>query len=334
MALSEQDQRRIIQQESTWTDSAFGGIDLSAYPALNELPPERSRDDGRFARDWRDTALSASASALRKFVADPDVEALERVGAETGHEDYRAEVRDRREETTAAAFKRACPSYLPTTRNYELIAQTLSFNALSDSQQEGTIEEQVAALIDGGHWTVTNLTACYSALNAEGLLDVAAGSARNLSTAERLKVTRLAQAWHVDQAIGEYLRCALDNEEVTLDMVNDPDHRQVCDEAVWNVFADITYDYVPTPEREAYLLRHCAGRPITLPLLQSAWSACRANEQRHQRGELLNSCQNPQAPETPTNLDALSDDAVTDLYHRSLKTYADQFRRGGPGVLA
>ena len=57
---------------------------------------------------------------------------------------------------------------------------------------------------------MANLTACYHALNAEGLVDVAAGSARNLSTAERLKVTRVAQAGHVDQAIGEYLRCALD----------------------------------------------------------------------------------------------------------------------------
>jgi hypothetical protein len=46
-----------------------------------------------------------------------------------------------------------------------------------------------------------------------------------------------------------------------------------------------SYDYVPTPEREAYLERHCAGRPITLPLLQSAWSACQANEKRHERGE-------------------------------------------------
>jgi hypothetical protein len=211
----------------------------------------------------------------------------------------------------------------------------LSFNALSSSQQEGTLDEQVADLIDGGFWTVGNLTATFLALRAEGLLEVEAGSTRNLSTAERLKVTRLAQAGHVDQAIGEYLRCALDDEDVTLDMVNDPDYRQICDEAVWSVFADITYDYVPTPEREAYLQRHCAGRPITLPLLQSAWSACQVNEKRHERGELLGQFQRPEdtPPPSERELNAMSDSEVDRLFHASLKEYANSFRRG-TGVVA
>jgi hypothetical protein len=120
-----------------------------------------------------------------------------------------------------------------------------------------------------------------------------------------------------------------------MDLVTNPDYRQICDEAVWHVFADITYDYVPTPEREAYLQRHCAGRPITLPLLQSAWSACQANEQRHQRGELLGQFQREDTPPpSAKEIDALDDAAIDDLFHKSLKTYAAQFRRGGPGVLA
>jgi hypothetical protein len=166
------------------------------------------------------------------------------------------------------------------------------------------------------------------------LLEVPMGSTRNLSSAERLRVTRLAQSGRVDAAIGEYLKCALDGEEPGMELLDDPVYREVCDDAVWYVFADITNDYVPTPEREAYIQRHCAGRPITLALLQSAWKACQVNEQRHQRGELLDQYQRPQdAPTTPANLDALSDDAVDDLYHRSLRAYADSFRRA-PGVLA
>jgi hypothetical protein len=116
MAPSEQDQRKIIEQESAWTDSAFGGIDLSQFPNLQPPPPTQSKDDGRFARDWRDTALSASATALRKFVSDPDTESLERVGNEIGNEGLRDEVRQRKGESIAAAFKRACPAYLPTIR--------------------------------------------------------------------------------------------------------------------------------------------------------------------------------------------------------------------------
>jgi hypothetical protein len=160
------------------------------------------------------------------------------------------------------------------------------------------------------------------------------GSTRELSTTERLRVTRMAQAGRVDAAIGEYLKCALDGEEPGMDLLDDPVYRQVCDDAVWYVFADITNDYVPSAEREAYIQRHCAGRPITLALLQSAWTACQQNEQRHQRGELLDQYQrHEELPTTPANLDALSDDAVDDLYHRSLRAYADSFRRG-PGVLA
>ena len=169
-------------------------------------------------------------------MSEPDSESLERVGAEIGHEGFRDEVRQRRGETIAEQFKRANPDYIPTHHNYQVVASTLAFNALPASEQNGTTDDIVAALIDSGHWTVGNLTAFYHALNAEGLLDVPAGSARNLSTAERLKVTRLAQAGHVDQAIREYLKCALDGEEPDIEMLNNPAYTEVCNDACYAVF--------------------------------------------------------------------------------------------------
>jgi hypothetical protein len=78
------------------------------------------------------------------------------------------------------------------------------------------------------------------------LLDVPAGSSRSLSTAERLKVMRMAQSGRVDQAIGEYLKYALVDEEPTLDMVTDPSYRSLCDEAVLYVFETAEVDYSPT----------------------------------------------------------------------------------------
>src|SRR5579871_2653864 len=77
MTLSPADQNRIIDPESAWLDSNFAGIDLSQFPSLQPLPPETSRDDGRFAKDWRDTPFSASADALRSFVSNPDADAME-----------------------------------------------------------------------------------------------------------------------------------------------------------------------------------------------------------------------------------------------------------------
>lgn len=331
MALSAAEQRRIIEQESAWIDDgSFGRLDLSAFPALQPPPPPEQHDD-RFAKDWRDTGLSRDASALRQFVSDPDADALERAGRETGDPNFREEVRDRKGELIAQQFKRACPDYIPTQHNFDLMTGTLAFNALSAAQQDCDTEDQVAALIDGEFWTVPNLIACYNALTREGLLDVPAGTARNLSERERLRVARLAQAGRADDAIGEYLRCALDGEEPTIEMVQDPAYRTVCNDAVLTVFEEITLDYVPTPERQRYLLRHCGNRPLTLALLQQAWRACQANEQRHERGELLEQYQRPQDQPNERELNDLSDAAVENLYRASLREYVKSIK--GPGAL-
>jgi hypothetical protein len=189
----------------------FAPLDLSQFVDFQE-PPAPEAHDGRFSRHWTDTPLNASAAALRNFVSDPPLDVLDRVGQETGNAGFRSEVRDRKGETVAGSFKRANPEYLPTDNNYRLMATTLAFNA--GIQQDGDLRDIVDDLIDAGFWTVQNLAATYRALDAEGMLDVPAGSARKLSTAERLRVTRLAQSGRVDQAIGEYLKCALDGEEL------------------------------------------------------------------------------------------------------------------------
>jgi hypothetical protein len=71
MTMTPAEQQRIIQQESAWIDAdQFAPLDLSQFPALAPPPPPDSHDD-RWSKDWRDTALSASAAALRKFVEEP-----------------------------------------------------------------------------------------------------------------------------------------------------------------------------------------------------------------------------------------------------------------------
>jgi hypothetical protein len=325
MTLTPAQQKAIIAN-----DGKFASLDLSGFPSLNELP-ETFRDDGRFARDWRDTS---SATALREFVSSPDNETLRRIGEETGNTGIIDEVRQRKGESVCARFKAANPGYLPTSNNYATVVETLAFNALSPADQEGSVDEQVAALIDLGFWTEQNLTATFHALTAEGLLDVPLGSTRELSTAERLRVTRMAQAGRVDAAIGEYLKCALDGEEPDLDMLNDPDYLEACNAAVYSVFSDITLDYNPSPEHQSYLMRYAGSRPLTLPLLQQAWVSCQATEQRYQRGELLDQYQRQDTqPPSLKEIDALDDASVEKLYHGALKEYVNSFRRPN-GVLA
>ncbi len=321
MPLTKQEQRAIIDA----VDPAFAQLDLSAFPSLQE-PPQPSRDDDRFAKDWRDNALSGSATALRAFVSNPDNETLERVGRETGNEDFVDEIRQRRGELVVQQFRQLCPDYIPCQDSFENLVKTLSFNALSHSQQDEDTDDQVNLLIDGGYFTPENLAACFKALSREGLMPVPRGTARNLSSSERLRVSRLAQSGRIDDAIGFYLECALPDEEPTLELINDPAYRDVCDSACWAVWEEIALDYVPTPQREAFLRRHVGGRPITIPLLQSAWAACQKNEEGHSRSELLGQIEHPET-QPVTTIDELSDAAVDDLYRGSLRAYAQTFRR-------
>lgn len=62
-----------------------------------------------------------------------------------------------------------------------------------------------------------------------------------------------------------------------MDMINDPRYRDVCDSAVWEVWENVTHAY--TPEREAFIRRHCGNRPITVPLLNAAWDALKSARQ-------------------------------------------------------
>lgn len=327
--MTPEQQKQIISQESAWVDQSFGQLDLSAFPALQPHPPETSRDDGRFARAYGDTALKRSAQDLRDFVSNPDLDAMQ----ETGSEMLLRDVRDQRAEKVVLEFKRANPEYLPTQANYEAITATLSFNALPESDQHGDSDDIVDRLIAGGYWTIGNLEACYRELNRQGLLDVPAGEPRNLSERERLRVSRMAQAGRIEEAIGEYLRCSLDGDEPTLELVNDPKYRGLCDDAVYTVWEETQLDFVPTGSRKAYLLRFAGNRPLTIPLLREAWKSCMASERRSERGQLLNSIeQQQQTPPTPAEIDNLKDDEVERLYHQSLKAYAETFKRA-PGVI-
>jgi hypothetical protein len=301
------------------------------FPALSELPPEEKHDD-RFAKNWTDSGLNRSASDLRAFVEDPDTEALTQVGTDTGDPGYLREVRERKGETVAQQFKRACPGYLPTSANLDAMVGTMSYNHLPSSQQGGDIEDQIDALVAAGAWTVAHLTGCYQALNREGLLQVPAGTARQLSSGEILDVSRVAQNGKQFEAIDRFLEYSLPDEDPGVEILTDPAYRDLLDTAVLYVWELAQEDYSPTAERREFIQNFAAGRPLTLTLVGSAWAACQEKEKTYERSSLLTSIQEPQQPERPANLDALSDEAVDDLYHRSLQAYARSIR--GAGVLA
>ena len=331
MGLTPQQQQRIIEQESAWIDSSFGGIDLSAYPALNPLP-DNDFHDPRFARDYRDTPFSRSAADLRKFLHNPDSEALQRAGTEIGNEELLDEVRDIRGGEIAHEFKQQTPDYLPSDRNYENIVELLAESLLH--RNDLMIEDAVSELVEHGHWTVANIKDAWQTLKREGAAELQPGTPRDLTTQERLHVIRIAQQGNVTLAIGQFLSYALDEEAPGINVAHDPRYRKICDRATLFCFEAAQTDYTPTPERREFLRRYCAGRPLTIAMLQQAWTACQRNESLHQRDELLGISQQRES-EAPshTGLDALDDRTVERLYHDSLRQYVKTVKRGS-GIMA
>jgi hypothetical protein len=327
--MTPEQQKRIISQE-TWDDQSFGQLDLSAFPDLNAPPPE-DKHDGQFAKHWTDTPFSNSD--LRRFIENPDTETLKRVADEIGHEQFVDEVRQRKGELVVQQFKRERPDYLPCSENTDRVTETMAFNFLPLNARDGDTDEIINRLIDANVWDLQHLCAVYDALEAEGLMVHPAGDPRPLTERERLRIARMAQAGRVDEAIGEYLRCALDGDEPSLDLVSDPKYRALCDDAVFAVFEETQLDFVPTGSRKAFLFRFAGNRPLTLPLLQQAWKACQQNERQHGRAALLNQIERKQqTPPTPAEIDELKDDEIETLYRESLRAYSETFR--APGILA
>jgi hypothetical protein len=318
MTLTPQQQLDNIARESeAWADSAFGGLDLSAYPNLAP-EPQPDRDEGRFAQPWESAPYARSAQALRAFVANPDEEAM----AETGNPAFGVDVRDRRAERIIEQFKAARPDYVMTDDNTETMVLTMAENFLPASEREGSTDELIDAMMRHQTWTATNLCVVYDELNSQGYLDVETGKPRNLSDSERLRVSRLAQSGNLEAALGLYLASALPDVEPSIELASDPDYRETCDQAVMDVWISARPDYVYSAERDYFLRRHAGSRPLTIPLLDSGWVALKAHEARRGRQELVNNLRSRAEPVTERGIDELGDSQLDELYHAALRERA------------
>lgn len=160
------------------------------------------------------------------------------------------------------------------------------------------------------------------------------GTARNLSERERLHVVRLAQSGNTQGAIDQFLGYALDEDSLSIDIIADPAYRGVLDTAVMFVFETATVDYVPNEERRSFLLHFAAGRPLTFPLLNQAWSTLKAREASYARTESLESAQRREfAPASLRQMDDMDDESFDRLYHNTLRAYSQSVRQPA-GIIA
>lgn len=95
-------------------------------------------------------------------------------------------MRNRKGELNVQQLKLVRPDYFLCDENAERMTQTMAYNFLPGSPQDGDTETLINRMIDAGVWDVPRLCACYDALEKEGLLEKPLGEPRNLTERERL----------------------------------------------------------------------------------------------------------------------------------------------------
>jgi len=107
--------------------------------------------------------------------------------------------------------------------------------------------------------------------------------------------------------------------------------RPVLEEAVCFCWENYRKDYSPTADRRRFLHEYCAGRFITVALLDAAWEQCKQAERDATRSGLFNQIGNGTAEtESPAeSLERLDDASIDNLYHRTLREYAKSAKLSG-----
>jgi hypothetical protein len=88
-------------------------------------------------------------------------------------------------------------------------------------------------------------------------------------------------------------------------------------------------DYSPTTDRRRFFRDYCAGRFVTVALLDAAWEECKRVETDATRSALFNQPENEgnaRTNDVPA-FDRLDDEGIADLYHRTLREYAQTVKR-------
>lgn len=200
-------------------------------------------------------------------------------------------------------------------------------------------------LVNQGYRTLANLEAAYRALDREGALEYPANQPRPLKASQRLRAEQLAANGDVLGGIVEYIKGRISEEagyEVAFTLADplafttDPSRRPILEEACWHCWEAYRKDYSPSPERRRFIRDYCAGRFVTVSLLDAAWEECKHAEQDALRSSLFSypdEAGETLQPRTPISFDRLEDSDIDDLYHRTLREYARQAKRES-GVLA
>ena len=336
--LDQKTKERITAEETArFMDTQFGQLDLSGFPDLNHPPTDTFELQDRHGFNRVDDAGLAGINQLKELLANPPREVMEELAKETNNPDLIYEVAQDRAEQVANEFRRRNPGYMKCDSNWRSIVETLAHNFLREDDLDA--EEAQDLLIIGGYWTVENLTAAYKALDRVGALEYPSNHARPLREAQRLRAAQLAANGDVLGGITEYVEGRLGEDagfqaafvlEDPLKFTTDPAIRPVLEEAVFFCWENYRKNYSPSPARRKFLHDYCAGRFVTVGLLDAAWDECKCVERDATRSSLLRQTEhngNSRSGDDAFTFERLDDAGIADLYHRTLREYAQSAKR-------
>jgi hypothetical protein len=340
--LDQETKERISTEESArFMDSHFGQLDMSGSPDFNHPPADTFELQDRHGFNRVDDAGLAGINQLKDLLANPPREVMEELAKETNNPDLIAELADERAEQVAHEFRRRTPGYLKRDANWRSMIETLAHNLLGGDDLEA--EEAQELLINGGYFTVENLTAAFRALDRVGALEYPPNHARPLKEAQRLRAAQLSANSDVLGGIVEYVKGRIGEDaafevafsfEDPLDFTTNPKNQPVLEGACYFCWEHYRKDYSPTNARCRFLRDYCAGRFVTVALLDAAWEECKRVERDATRSALFNQTENEGnlRSEDPSAFDRLDDEGIANLYHRTLRQYAQNVKRQS-GVL-
>jgi hypothetical protein len=336
-------QRIIAEETSRFMDDNFGQLDLTGSPDLNHPQTEAFELQDRHGLSRVDESGLAGINHLKDLLANPPRDVIEEIAKETHNPGLISELAQDRAEEVTHEFRRRKPDYLKCDANWRSIVETLAHNLLAEDGLDA--EDAQELLIANGHWNLSNLTSAYKALDRVGSLEYPANHARPLKEAQRLRAEQLAANGDVLGGIVEYVKGRISEQagyEVAftlgdpLSFTSDPQMRPILEEACHFCWEAYRKDYSPSPDRRRYLRAYCAGRFVTIALLDSAWEECKRAERDATRYGLFDQVGDESAQtavDTPSSLDRLDDAGIDALYHKTLREYARTAKRQF-GVLA
>ena len=328
--LDQRTKERIVAEETDrFMDGQFGQLDLSGSPDLNHPPTDKFEAEDSNGLNRVDISGLAGVNQLQELLSNPPREVMEELAKETNNPELISELAEERAEQVAHEFRRQNPGYLKCDANWRSVVETMAHNLLGEDDLEA--EDAQELLISGGFFTLENLNAAFRALDRVGALEYPANHARPLKETQRLRAAQLAANGDVLGGIVEYIKGRISEEagyevaftlEDPLAFTSDPKMRPILEEACYFAWENYRRDFSPSHERYRFIRDYCAGRFVTVALLDAAWEECKRVERDATRSALFNQVGNETEEtieDSSASLDRMDDAGIADLYHRTLR---------------